>query len=58
MIADYRRAVGVARYPMRFAAPLARAFMKRNDAFRGRPGRYTDPWGAIREKWGEPLADG
>ncbi|WP_155987069.1 MULTISPECIES: hypothetical protein [unclassified Mycobacterium] len=48
----------MARYPMRLAAPLARAFMKRNDAFRGRPGRCTDPWGAIREKWGEPMADG
>ncbi len=58
MIADYRREVGWASYPMRLVAPLARAFMKRNDAFRGRPGRYTDPWGAIRAKWGEPLVDG
>jgi len=57
MIADYRHEVGWARYPLRVAAPLARAFMKRNDAFRGSPGRYTDPWGAIRARWGEPLVD-
>jgi len=55
MIEDYRREVGAARYPLRLAAPLVRAFMKRNDAFRGRPGPYTDPWGAIRARWGEPL---
>ncbi|BBX83476.1 NAD-dependent epimerase/dehydratase family protein [Mycolicibacterium aubagnense] len=58
MIADYRREVGWRRYPLRLAAPLARAAMKRNDAFRGRPGPYTDPWGAIRARWGEPLVDG
>jgi len=58
MIADYRREVGWAHYPLRLAAPLARAVMKRNDAFRGQPGRYTDPWTAIRARWGEPLADG
>lgn len=57
MIADFRREVGWARYPLRLVAPLAAVFMKRNDAFRGQPGRYTDPWGAIRARWGEPLVD-
>ncbi|MUL68029.1 oxidoreductase [Mycobacterium sp. CBMA 234] len=58
MIADYRREIGWVRYPLRLAAPLAHAAMRRNDAFRGRPGPYTDPWGAIRARWGEPLIDG
>lgn len=58
MIADFRREVGWARSPLRLAAPLVRAVMKRNDALRGLPGRYTDPWSAIRARWGEPLVDG
>jgi hypothetical protein len=52
-----RAAAGWQRYPMRLISPLARWFLKSRAAYRDTPGRYADPWGAIRAKLGEPGPD-
>ena len=54
--AEMRAAAGWRRYPMRLAAPLARMVLKRRAAYRNAPGRYANPWGAIRaEMWRAPF---
>jgi D-erythronate 2-dehydrogenase len=57
MLAEMRAAAGWRRYPMRLAAPLARLVLKRRAAYRNAPGRYANPWGAIRTELGEPRPD-
>jgi len=57
MLAEMRAAAGWRRYPMQLVAPIARRFLKRRAAYRSAPGRYADPWGAIRGKLGEPRPD-
>ena len=57
MIAEMRALAGWRRYPMRLVAPIARRVLKLRAAYRNAPGRYADPWGAIRSKMGEPLPD-
>lgn len=58
MQAEMRASAGWTRYPMRLASPVARQFLKRHAAYRDWPGRYADPWGAIRARLGEPRPDG
>ncbi|MBV8860244.1 MAG: NAD(P)-dependent oxidoreductase [Mycobacterium sp.] len=57
MLAEMRAAAGWRRYPMRIAGPLVRQLLKRRAAYRHAPGRYADPWRAIRAELGEPRAD-
>jgi nucleoside-diphosphate-sugar epimerase len=57
MLAEMRAIVGWRRYPMFFVGPVARQFLKRQAAYRDTPGRYADPWGAIRSRLGEPQPD-
>ncbi len=57
MLAEMRAAAGWRRYPMRLVAPIARLVLKRRAAYRNAPGRYADPWGAIRMRLGEPRPD-
>lgn len=57
MLAEMRAAAGWRRYPMRLISPLARRFLKSRAAYRDAPGRYADPWGAIRARLGEPRRD-
>jgi len=33
---------------------VAREILRRRAAYYNKPGRYADPWGAIRAKLGEP----
>ncbi len=49
--------IGWKRYPLRLAAPLAGMFFERKSPYRDYPGRYADPWGAIRARWGDPGPD-
>jgi hypothetical protein len=42
---------------MRLVAPIARRVLKRRAAYRNAPGRYANPWGAIRTELGEPRPD-
>jgi exonuclease III len=57
MLAEMRAAAGWRRYPMSFVAPVVRQLLKRQAAYRNAPGRYADPWGAIRSRLGEPRPD-
>jgi nucleoside-diphosphate-sugar epimerase len=50
--------MGWRRYPTRPAAPLVHALLKRRSPYYRYPGRYADPWGVIRAKWGDPRSDG
>jgi len=58
MLEEMRAAVGWRRYPMSLVSPIARQLLKRRAAYRDAPGRYADPWGAIRSRLGEPRPDG
>jgi D-erythronate 2-dehydrogenase len=57
MLTEMRAAAGWRRYPMRLISPLARSFLKSRAAYRDAPGRFADPWGAIRARLGEPGPD-
>lgn len=57
MLAEMRDQAGWKRYPMQLLAPLARTFVKRQSAYRNSPGRYADPWAAIRTRLGDPALD-
>ena len=57
MLAEIRRSAGWKRYPLRIVAPLAREFLKRQSAYYRQPGKYADPWDAVRRKWGPPEED-
>jgi nucleoside-diphosphate-sugar epimerase len=58
LLAETRAKSGFMRYPLRAMAPFARELFRRRSPYYGAPGRYADPWGAIRAKWGEPEPDG
>jgi D-erythronate 2-dehydrogenase len=57
MLAEMRAAVGWRRYPMALVSPVARQLLKRRAAYRDAPGRYADPWSAVRCRLGEPAPD-
>jgi nucleoside-diphosphate-sugar epimerase len=57
MLAEMRALAGWRRYQMRLVAPIARRVLRRRAAHRNAPGRYADPWGAIRTEVGEPPFD-
>lgn len=57
LLAETADRVGWSRYPLRLVAPLARQFLNRRSPYYRQPGRYADPWGAVRRKWGAPEAD-
>ncbi|OFJ55047.1 NAD-dependent epimerase/dehydratase family protein [Mycolicibacterium grossiae] len=48
---------GWKRYPLRAAAPVVGFLLARQSAYHGKPGQWADPWGAIRDKWGDPGPD-
>ena len=55
--AEIRAWVGWKSRPLRIAAPALRVLMRRQAPYFEAPGRYADPWGAIRKKWGDPAPD-
>jgi nucleoside-diphosphate-sugar epimerase len=57
MLAETAEKAGWKRYPFRAVAPLIGFFLRRQSAYRNAPGKYADPWGAIRGKWGDPGPD-
>jgi nucleoside-diphosphate-sugar epimerase len=57
MLAEMRAAVGWRRYPTSLVSPVARQLLKRRAAYRNVPGRYADPWGAVRSRLGDPAPD-
>lgn len=54
MLAEMSEIAGWKGYATRLAAPLARTAMKRQSAYRNWPGKYADPWAALRARYGEP----
>lgn len=57
MLAETAHKAGWKRYPLRLIAPLAREYLKRQSPYYRQPGRYANPWEAVRRKWGPPEAD-
>jgi nucleoside-diphosphate-sugar epimerase len=57
MMAELQANFGWKRYAGRPFAPIVRAIMKRRGAYWKAPGKYADPWGAIRARMGEPAWD-
>jgi nucleoside-diphosphate-sugar epimerase len=57
MIAELQAEAGFLRYAGPLIAPLARQVMKRRGAYWKAPGKYADPWGAIKAKLGDPSWD-
>jgi nucleoside-diphosphate-sugar epimerase len=42
---------------MRMMAPVLALAMRRRAPYYSQPGRYADPWGRIRARWGDPSPD-
>ncbi len=57
MLAETADKAGWKRYPLRVIAPLAREYLKRQSPHYRQPGRYANPWEAVRRRWGAPEAD-
>lgn len=57
MLDEIAAQTGWKRHPSRLIAPLARAFVKRQGAYRNAPGRYADPWGALSARLGDTGLD-
>jgi nucleoside-diphosphate-sugar epimerase len=57
MLAETAQRVGWKRYPLRVVAPVAREYLKRVSPYYRQPGRYANPWEAVRRRWGPPEAD-
>ena len=43
--------------PLRVVAPAMAALMRRKAPYYKQPGQYADPWGRIRDRWGDPAPD-
>jgi nucleoside-diphosphate-sugar epimerase len=56
-LANLRANVGLRRCPLRLAAPFVRGFLWRRSPYYRAPGRYADPWTAMRAKWGDQGPD-
>jgi nucleoside-diphosphate-sugar epimerase len=57
MYAEIRERAGWKARPLRVVAPVFRVLSRRTGPYYKAPGRYADPWGAIRTKWGDPEPD-
>lgn len=57
MLAEMSERMGWKRIPLRLVAPAARIFLARRAAYRNAPGTYTDLWGAVASRLGDPCLD-
>ena len=57
LLAETAEKAGWKRYPLGLIAPLAREYLKRRSPYYRQPGRYGNPWEAVRRKWGAPETD-
>ncbi len=55
--AEIRDRMGWKSRPLRAVAPVMRPLMRRRSPYYKLPGRYADPWGRIRDRWGDPGPD-
>jgi len=54
MVSEMRARAGWKRHLLRLLVPAAKVYTKRQSAYRNSPGKYADPWGAMRARLGEP----
>ena len=54
---EIRARMGWKSRPLRIVAPMFGALMRRRSPYYKMPGRYADPWGRIRDRWGDPGPD-
>jgi len=54
MLAETAERAGLKRSLLRIAAPLTRQIFTRRAAYYRTGRQFADPWGAIRDKWGDP----
>ncbi|MCX4095777.1 NAD-dependent epimerase/dehydratase family protein [Nocardia sp. alder85J] len=57
MLREIRAAAGWKRPFAGIAAPLVRRLLTYRSPYRGRPGKYADPWTVIQDRLGEPGPD-
>ncbi|MHA3020308.1 NAD-dependent epimerase/dehydratase family protein [Mycobacterium sp. BMJ-28] len=57
MLDEIRSETGWKRHPARLIAPLARAFVKRQGAYRNSPGVYAEPWRVLSSRLGDTALD-
>lgn len=55
--AEIRARMGRKARRMRLVAPAMAVMMRRKAPYYRQPGRYADPWGRIRDRWGDPAPD-
>ena len=55
--AEIRARMGWKSRPLRGVAPVIGGLMRRKSPYYKMSGRYADPWGRIRDRWGEPGPD-
>jgi nucleoside-diphosphate-sugar epimerase len=54
---EIRARAGWKRHALRMAAPVMGALTRRRGPYYKQPGRYADPWGRLRQKFGNPEPD-
>ena len=57
ILAEMRAWAGWKRPLFRMLVPVVRVYTKRQGAYRNSPGKYADPWGAMRSRLGETKLD-
>ena len=55
--AEIRARMGWKPRPLRAVASVMAVLMRRKSPYYKVPGRYADPWGRIRDRWGDPRPD-
>jgi hypothetical protein len=55
--AEIRARAGWKARARRVVAPALAALMRRRAPYYKQPGQYADPWGRIRQRWGDPIPD-
>jgi nucleoside-diphosphate-sugar epimerase len=55
--AEIRARAGWKARALRKVAPVLVGSMRRRAPYYKQPGRYADPWGRIRQRWGDPAPD-
>jgi nucleoside-diphosphate-sugar epimerase len=54
---DIRAGAGWKVRPLSMITPMLAAVLRRRAPYYEQPGTYADPWGRIRERWGDPEPD-
>lgn len=58
LLAETSRRLGIARHATLVAVPVLWLYLTTRSPYRGRPGRFADPWSMVAELFGKPEPDG